>query len=79
VTDYWQAVRVAYLSDRDTTATLRLGNGETVGFDVQRGLNAVFLLVRGGGTELELAVADPSAAFCTDEIAIGALVPAPAG
>jgi hypothetical protein len=79
VTNYWQAVRVAYLSDRDTTATLRLVNGETVGFDVQRGLNAVFLLVRGGGAELELAVADPSATLCTDEIAIGALVPAPTG
>ncbi len=79
VVDYWHAARIAYISDRDTTATFRLGDGTVTPFTVHRGLNAVFLLVRGGGAEVELAVADPAATVCTDEIAVGALVPAPTG
>ncbi|MEQ4302639.1 hypothetical protein ABNF97_14770 [Plantactinospora sp. B6F1] len=79
VVDYWQAVRIAYLSDRDTTATFQLGGGEVVPFDVHRGLNAMFLLVSGGGDAVQLTVADPAATFCTDEIEIGALVPQPVG
>ncbi|BCL16707.1 hypothetical protein [Micromonospora sagamiensis] len=79
VVDYWQVVRIGYLSDRDTVATFRLGDGETVPFDVHRGLNAMFLLVSGGGDEVQLAVSDPAASLCTDEIEIGALVPQPVG
>lgn len=75
VVDYWQVVRIAYLSDRDTVATFRLGDGEAVPFDVHRGLNAMFLLVSGGGDEIELRVGDRAASVCTDEIEIGALVP----
>ncbi|MEV0718607.1 hypothetical protein [Asanoa sp. NPDC050611] len=79
VTEYWQAVRIAYLSDRDTTGTFRLGAGEATTFDVHRGLNAIFLLVHGGGSSVDLAVADPATSFCTDEIEIGELVPQPTG
>ncbi|MDG4825115.1 hypothetical protein O7635_24980 [Asanoa sp. WMMD1127] len=79
VTEYWQAVRIAYLSDRDTTGTFRLGAGDATTFDVHRGLNAIFLLVHGGGSSVELAVADPATSFCTDEIEIGELVPQPTG
>ncbi|WP_320064528.1 hypothetical protein [Micromonospora sp. RTGN7] len=79
VVDYWQAVRIGYISDRDTTATFRLGDGEAVPFDVHRGLNAMFLLVSAGGDEVQLTVGDPTASFCTDEIEIGALVPQPVG
>ncbi|MFC7549632.1 hypothetical protein [Plantactinospora sp. GCM10030261] len=79
VPEYWQAVRVAYLSDRDTTATFRLGPGEARSFEVRRGLNAIFLLVYGGGDRIELTVADPAANLCTDEIEIGELVPQPVG
>jgi hypothetical protein len=78
VVEYWHAVRVAYISDRDTRGTFRLGAGER-SFDVRRGLNAIFLLLYGGGDEVELTVTDPAANLCTDEIEIGELVPAPVG
>lgn len=79
VIDYWHVVRIAYLSDRDTAATLRLGDGSLVPFDVHEGLNAMFLLADGGGDSLELKVSDPAAGVCTDEIVVGNVVPAPAG
>lgn len=77
VVDYWHVIRIAYLSDRDSAATLRLGAGPIVPFDVHRGLNAMFMLARGGGDSIELSVADTGAGFCTDEIAVGRVVPAP--
>ncbi|MBW6433819.1 hypothetical protein KZ829_08735 [Actinoplanes hulinensis] len=79
VIDYWHVVRIAYLSDRNTSATLRLGDGEVVPFDVHQGLNAMFLLAHGGGDSIELKVLDPAAGVCTDEIVVGNVVPAPAG
>ncbi|GIF69191.1 hypothetical protein Ais01nite_72260 [Asanoa ishikariensis] len=79
VGDYWYAVRVAYIADRDTTGTLRLGAGHEHQFDVHRGLNAVFLLLDGGGAEVHLSVADPAANLCTNEIDVGSVVPQPAG
>jgi hypothetical protein len=79
VQEFWHVVRIAYLSDRDTAAALRVGSGEVAVFDVHRGLNAAFLLVRGGGSFVELAVTGPTATICTDEITVGRLVPAPAG
>lgn len=79
VPDYWQLVRIAYLSDRDTTATIRVGRHGGVPFDVHRGLNAMFLLMLVEGAKVTLDVHDPKATFCTDEIVVGALVPQPAG
>ncbi|MDQ7904061.1 hypothetical protein RB614_05935 [Phytohabitans sp. ZYX-F-186] len=79
VPEYWQAVRIAYIVDRDTRATFRLGGGEGRSFDARRGLNAVFMLVWGGGDRVELTMGDPAATFCTDEIEIGDLVPQPVG
>jgi hypothetical protein len=79
VPEYWQAVRVAYISDRDTRATFRLGSSEVRSFDVHRDLNAVFMLINGGGDQVELTIADPAATFCVDEIDIGELVPQPVG
>lgn len=79
VVEYWQAVRMAYIVDRDTKATFRLSSGETKTFEARRGLNAIFLLIYGGGGEVELTVADPGASFCTNEIEIGELVPQPIG
>jgi hypothetical protein len=78
VVEYWHAVRVAYISDRDSRGTFRLGAGER-SFDVRRGLNAIFLLLHGGGDRVELTVTDPAANLCTDEIEIGELVPQPIG
>jgi hypothetical protein len=79
VVDYWQVVRIGYLSDRDTTATIRVGDHAGVPFDVHRGLNAMFLLMLVDGDEVELTARDPAANLCTDEIEIGALVPQSAG
>jgi hypothetical protein len=79
VTEYWQAVRVAYIVDRDTKATFRLGTGEVRSFDAHKGLNAAFTLVWGGGTQVELTALDPRANLCTDEIEIGEIVPQPVG
>ncbi len=78
VADYWQAVRISYLSDRDTTATIRVGDRAGVPFDVHRGLNAMFLLLLAEGDEVAISVRDPAATLCTDEIDVGALVPQPA-
>jgi hypothetical protein len=79
VVEYWQAVRVAYIVDRDTKATFRLGTGEVRSFDAKRGLNAIFMLVWGGGDQVELTVLDPAATFCTNEIEVGEIVPQPIG
>jgi hypothetical protein len=79
VVDYWQVVRIGYLSDRDTAATIQVGDHPGVPFDVHRGLNAMFLLMLVEGDEATLTVRDPAANVCTDEIEIGALVPQPAG
>jgi hypothetical protein len=79
VADYWQVVRIGYLSDRDTAATIQVGDHPGVPFDVHRGLNAMFLLMLVEGDEVRLTVRDPAANLCTDEIAIGGLVPQPAG
>ncbi|MDI6102602.1 hypothetical protein QLQ12_28670 [Actinoplanes sp. NEAU-A12] len=77
--DYWHVVRIAYLSDRDTAATMRLGAGEIIPFDVHRGLNEVFLLAQGGGATLEVDLLAEGAGICTDEIMVGSVVPAPKG
>lgn len=79
VVNYWQITRIAYLSDRDTSATIRVGDNPAVRFDVHRGLNAMFLLMRAGGDKATLEVSDPAATLCTDEIEIGTVVPQPAG
>jgi hypothetical protein len=79
VVDYWQVVRISYLSDRDTTASIRVGDHPGTTFDVHRGLNAMFLLMLVNGDEVELGVRDPAANVCTDEIEVGALAPQPAG
>ncbi|MFX0594762.1 hypothetical protein [Melissospora conviva] len=79
VPDYWQVTRIAYLADRETVARFQIGNGESVSFEVHRGLHAVFLLVPGGSDEAGLAVDDPDASVCVNEIEIGELVPQPVG
>jgi hypothetical protein len=77
VINYWQAVRIGYLSDKDTAATIKVGDRDPVSFDVHRGLNAMFMLLVVKGDEVELTLRDPKANVCTDEIEIGALVPQP--
>jgi len=79
VDDYWQVLRIAYLSDRDASATIRVGEHTPIRFDVHRGLNAMFLLMQAGGDEVTVDLLDPAAELCTNEIEIGTLVPQPAG
>lgn len=80
VADYWQVVRIAYLSDRDTSAVIQVGaDHPAMPFDVHRGLNAMFLLMQAGGDQVTLDVRDPAVTLCTDEIEIGTLVPQPVG
>jgi hypothetical protein len=79
VSEYWHVVRIGYISNRDTRATFQLGSSEVKSFDAHRDLNAVFMLIKGGGDQVELTMADPAANFCTDEIEIGDLVPQPVG
>ncbi|WP_430787670.1 hypothetical protein [Actinoplanes sp. G11-F43] len=77
--DYWHTLRIGYLSDRETTAYIKVGHRPAMAFDVHRGLNAMFMLRMVDGDEVELTVEDPKASFCTDEIEIGELVPQPVG
>lgn len=79
VINYWQVVRISYLSDRDTSARIRVGPKAEASFDVHRGLNAMFLLLFVGGDQVELTVDDSRANLCTDEIDIGDLMPQPVG
>ncbi|MFC7534500.1 hypothetical protein [Actinoplanes sp. GCM10030250] len=76
---YWHVVRIAYLSDRDTSATVRIGVEKPVGFDVRRGLNAIFLIVWGSGPDVQVDVLDKKSSVCTNEIAVGELNPVPVG
>ncbi|BEL08671.1 hypothetical protein Q0Z83_068620 [Actinoplanes sichuanensis] len=79
VFDYWWVVRIAYLSDKNASATLRIGSGELIPFDVHQGLNEVFALASGGGNTVEIDLLGDGAGVCTDEITVGQVVPAPAG
>ncbi|MCO8273969.1 hypothetical protein M1L60_25550 [Actinoplanes sp. TRM 88003] len=79
VVDYWQVLRIGYLSDKDTTATVQSGDRPARSFAVRRGLNAMFILMLAGGDKVTLKADDPAANICTDEIEIGPLVPQPAG
>jgi hypothetical protein len=77
VNAYWHVVRIAYLADRDTSAQVRIGIDKPVAFDVRRGLNAMFLIVWGSGADVRVDVLDKAASVCSNEIAVGELVPAP--
>ncbi|WP_250036518.1 hypothetical protein [Paractinoplanes maris] len=79
VVDYWQVLRIGYLSDSDTTATVRIGDHPARSFPVRRGLNAMFVLMLAGGDRMTLEADDATANICTDEIEIGTLVPQPVG
>ncbi|MEV6305698.1 hypothetical protein AB0M02_40215 [Actinoplanes sp. NPDC051861] len=74
---YWHVVRIAYLADRDTSARLRIGIDKPVAFDVRRGLNAMFLIVWGSGSSVQVEIVDKAASVCSNELHVGELVPAP--
>jgi hypothetical protein len=71
------AVRIAYQSSADTTATLRLG-GVSAQLPVRQGEHQYFFFVEGaGGNSAQLSVVDPHAALCVSGLAVGDVVAAP--
>ena len=64
------AVRVGYLADSDTTATLRLGKGTTP-VTLHKGLGEVYTTVTGGGREVTLTGLAPTARVCVGDVVVG--------
>jgi len=64
------SVRVGYLADRDTQATIVLGNDrQTV--QLNQGLGEVYLPMSGGGSEVLLEGLTPGANVCVGDIEVG--------
>ena len=67
----WQwAVRVGYLSDKDTTAHLVLGQAEQE-VHLRKGLGEVFVTMVGGGSSVELQGIDQAAHVCVGDVQVG--------
>jgi hypothetical protein len=64
------AVRVGYLADRDTAATIRLGDAEQR-VQLSEGLGEVFVKLVGGGTGVVLDDLDPAANVCVGDVQVG--------
>ena len=64
------AVRVGYLADRDTSATIRLGEAEQK-VQLHEGLGEVFVNLVGGGNSVVLDGIDPSANVCVGDVQVG--------
>ena len=64
------AVRVGYLADRDTSATIRLGEAEQE-VQLHEGLGEVFVNLVGGGNSVVLDGIDPSANVCVGDVQVG--------
>lgn len=68
------AVRVGYLADQDTQATIVLGKDrQTV--QLHRGLGEVYLPMVGGGNEVRVEGLNPQAKVCVGDVQVG--TPAP--
>lgn len=76
VSEFEYVVRIGYLSAGDSPATFRLGDGVRQ-FEVKRGLHQIFFKVVGGGGGVELTITDPAVTLCTNDIAVGKLIPWP--
>jgi hypothetical protein len=67
----WQwAVRVGYLADRDTTATIALGDAERE-VQLHKGLGEVFVTVVGTGNSVAIRGVDPNANVCIGDVQVG--------
>jgi hypothetical protein len=64
------AVRVGYLADRDTSATIRLGDAEQK-VQLHEGLGEVFVNLVGGGNSVVLDGIDQSANVCVGDVQVG--------
>ena len=68
------AVRVGYLADRDTRATIVLGKDrQTV--QLHEGLGEVYLPLVGGGNEVRIEGLSPDAKVCVGDVQVGAPAP----
>ncbi|HMM94505.1 hypothetical protein [Phycicoccus sp.] len=64
------AVRIGYLADGDTTATVRLGTG-TGTVHLREGLGEVYLPLVGSGPQVELQGMDPRVNVCVGDVQVG--------
>jgi hypothetical protein len=64
------AVRVGYLADRDTPATIRLGDAQQE-VQLHEGLGEVFVNLVGGGNSVVLDGLDESANICVGDVQVG--------
>jgi hypothetical protein len=63
-------VRVGYLADRDTEATIVLGKDRQK-VKLRQGLGEVFLPMTGGGNEVRFEELDPVAKICVGDVQVG--------
>ena len=64
------AVRVGYLADRDTQATIVLGQDRQA-VQLHKGLGEVYLPMVGGGNELRVEGLNPDAKVCVGDVQVG--------
>lgn len=74
VFDWSWAVRIGYLSDSDTSATLSLGRG-AVPVQLRKGLGQVVVRIEGGGSALVVQDLHPWAKVCVGDAQVGNPVP----
>jgi hypothetical protein len=74
VYDWNWTIRVGYLSSGDSDAIIRLGEASHR-FRMKYGLNQIFIVLDGAGSDLEIQVLDPSVTVCTKDVVVGNAVP----
>lgn len=72
---YWPwTVRMAYLSSAESTVAVRIG-GQVHQFVAKQGLHQIFFNITGSGETVDITVLNQGVDFCTNDIAVGKLVP----
>jgi hypothetical protein len=69
------AVRIGYLADNPTTASVHLGEGSHA-VTLNEGLGEVYFTITGGGNEIRISGLDPAAKVCVGDVVVGNPVPA---
>jgi hypothetical protein len=67
-------IRIGYLSSGNSDAVIWLG-GASHPFQVKYGLNQIFIVLDGAGTDLQMQVMDPDVTVCTKDVVVGNAVP----
>lgn len=75
VIPFEHTMRIGYAATSATRILVRIGLGEPVVVHLERGVNAVFVRLEGGGRYVELRGTDPRVSICTDEVTVGAVAP----